>query len=314
MKILFTNPSPLIKYGMQKGFEKHGWETDRLEVPQQSVDGLIKKIEEFKPDYLFTEGGVDTKKFIFPVLERYSVPHIYWAVEDPVAHATLALQWATKSVLVLTPDMEMLESYRQNGHKALCIPFAADPDYYYKYPYDEHFASLDAIHVGNNYNVFPERRKAYKFIISPFIDHGKKIEVYGFDWDHPRHEFKLDPAYHKGYLPHEKSVIAYSNAKITLGVHSITNSRTMQSMRTFEVLGCGGFFLTQRTRAIEYMFKNHVHLVWSASYEETVDLMNYYLENDSAREKIALTGQQFVYQNHSYERRVSEIINALKAG
>ena len=88
----------------------------------------------------------------------------------------------------------------------------------------------------------------------------------------------------------------------------------MQSMRTFEVLGCGGFFLTQRTRAIEYMFKNHVHLVWSASYEETVDLMNYYLENDSAREKIALTGQQFVYQNHSYERRVSEIINALKAG
>ncbi|NLM76419.1 MAG: glycosyltransferase [Clostridiaceae bacterium] len=314
MKILFTNPSPMIKYGMQKGFEKHGWETDRLEVPQQTVEGLIRKIEEFKPNYIFTEGGVDTKKFVFPVLERFSVPHIYWAVEDPVAHKTLALEWAKRSVLVLTPDIEMLDSYRQNGHKAICIPFAADPDYYYKYPLDKHFASLDAVHIGNNYNVFPERRKAYGYIIQPFIDQGKKIEVYGFDWDNPRHSFRLTPEHYKGYISHEKSVIAYSSAKISLGVHSITNSRTMQSMRTFEILACGGFFLTQKTRAIEFMFKNHVHLVWSGSYDETVELMNYYLKNDAAREKIAASGQRFVYQNHSYEQRVSEILNALKAG
>jgi len=314
MKILFTNPSPLIKYGMQKGFEKIGWETDRLEVPQQSVEGLKLKIEEFKPDYIFTEGSVNTRKFIFPVLEKYSIPHIYWAVEDPVANNTFAMQWAEKSVLVLTPDMEMLENYRRKGHKAICIPFAADPDYYYKYPPDEHFASLDAVHVGNNYNVFPERRRAYEYIIKPFIDKNKKIEVYGSDWDNPKHAFRLPPKYNKGYLSHEKSVIAYSSAKISLGVHSITNSRTMQSMRTFEILACRGFFLTQHTRAIEYMFKNHVHLVWSKSYDETVELMEYYLTNDQARERIALNGQKFVYENHTYEKRVREIEKALKGG
>lgn len=86
----------------------------------------------------------------------------------------------------------------------------------------------------------------------------------------------------------------------------------MQSMRTFEILGCGGFFLTQHTRAIEYMFKNHTHLVWSKSYEETVELMDYYLNNESERERIALNGQQFVYENHTYEKRASEIIKALK--
>jgi spore maturation protein CgeB len=312
MKILFTNPSPLIKYGMQKGFQKLGWKTDRVEVPQQSVDGLKSKIEEFRPDYIFTEGGVNTRKFIFPVLERYTIPHIYWAVEDPVAHETMAMQWAQKSVLVLTPDIEKLDSYRQRGHKAICIPFAADPDYYFRYPKDEHFASLDAVHVGNNYNVFPDRRKAYEYIIKPFIDKKKKIEVYGSDWDNPRHAFRLSPEYNKGYLSHEMSVIAYSSAKISLGVHSITNSRTMQSMRTFEILGCGGFFLTQRTRAIEYMFRNHVHLVWSGSYEETSELMDYYLNNDSERERIARTGQRFVYENHSYEKRAREIVEALK--
>ena len=308
----FTNPTPMIKYGIQRGFQKLGWVTDRLEVPQQTIEGFITKIKEFKPDYIFTEGGVETKKFVFPVLEEYAIPHIYWAVEDPIAHNTLAMQWAQKSVLVLTPDIEMLGNYKQKGHKAICIPFAADPDYYFKYPLDKHFASLDAIHVGNNYNVFPERRKAYEYIIKPFMDKQKKLEVYGFDWDNPKHAFNLPPKYHKGHISHEQSVIAYSNAKISLGVHSITNSRTMQSMRTFEILGSGGFFLTQHTRAIENMFKNHTHLVWSKSYEETVELLDYYLKNESERVRIALNGQRFVYKNHTYEKRAGEIVEALK--
>ena len=312
MKILFTNPSPMIKYGMQKGFDKNGWETDRIEVPEQTVEGLTHKIEQFKPDFLFTEGGVNTRKFIYPVLERYALPHIYWAVEDPIAHNTMAMEWAGKSVLTATPDIEMVEHYRSKGHKALCIPFAIDPDYYYKYPVDAHFASLDAIHIGNNYNVFPERRKAYGYILQPFIDKQKKLEVYGFDWQHPKHRFNLPSEIDKGYIPHEKSVIAYSSAKIILGVHSITHSRTMQSMRTFEILGCCGFFMTQLTPAIQEMFQNHVHLVWSSHYEETVELMEFYLDHPAAREKIAQAGQRLVYDRHTYEMRAKEIIEALK--
>ena len=216
-----------------------------------------------------------------------------------------------RSVLSLTPDIEMLENYRENGYRAICIPFAMDPDYYYKYPKDSHFSSLDAVHVGNNYNVFPERCNAYEYIIRPFIDKNKALEVYGFDWANPNHRFNLPQSYNKGHISHEKSVIAYSSAKISLGVHSITNSRTMQSMRTFEVLGCGGFFLTQRTPAIETMFENHVHLVWSSCYEETVELMDYYLDHDADRETIAANGQKYVYENHSYEKRAAEIIHSL---
>ena len=311
MKILFTNPTPMIKYGMQKGFEKNGWETARIEVPEQTVEGLSAKIESFRPDYLFTEGGVETKKFIYPVLEKYGIPHIYWAVEDPVGNSRLAMEWSERSVLTLTPDLEMIPNYREHGFHAICIPFAIDPDYYHRYPTDAHFASLDAVHVGNNYDVFPERRHAYEYILQPFIDRGKALEVYGSDWENPAHKFNVPPQYDKGFLAHETSVIAYSSAKIVLGVHSITNSRTMQSMRTFEVLGCHGFFLTQRTRAIETMFENRRHLVWSSSYEETLDLMDYYLSHPSEREKIAEAGQKFVYENHTYEKRVKKILASL---
>lgn len=312
MKILFTNPSPMIKYGMQKGFEKHGWKTERVEVPEQTIEGLSNKIEKFKPDYIFTEGGVDTKKFVIPVLSRYSIKHIFWAIEDPIANATHAMEWAKYSVLVLTPDIEMLDNYKNNGYKAICIPFAIDPDYYYKYPTDAHFSSLDAIHIGNNYSVFDARNKAYEYIINPFIDKKKKLEVYGSDWTNPTHKYTLPSAYNKGHISHEQSVKAYSSAKIVLGVHSITTSRTMQSMRTFEVLGCRGFFLTQLTTAIKSMFENHKHLVWSSCYPETIELMDFYLSNPDAREKIAEDGQKMVYENHTYYKRVTDIINALK--
>ncbi|WP_071459565.1 CgeB family protein [Bacillus massilinigeriensis] len=311
MKILFTNPPPIIKYGMQAGFKKNGWITDRLEVPEQSEEGLIKKIEEFKPDYLFTEGGVDTKKFVFPVLEKYSIPHIYWAIEDPVANSSLAMEWARKSELTLTPCIEMLRNYKEENITAICIPFAIDPDYYHKKPFKKNFADLDAVHIGNNYDVFDERYNAYNYILKPFIDKQKKIEIYGMDWQNPNHRFFVPDPYAKGYIAHEESVYAYSSTKITLGVHSIENSLTMQSMRTFEVLGCCGFFLTQRTKAIEAMFVNHEHLVSSGSYEETVELMNFYLANHSARERIAINGQKHVYNYHTYEQRAKEIIKEL---
>ncbi len=301
----------MIKYGMQRGFEKNGWETGRLELSEHSVEGLTKKIEEFRPDYLFTEGGVDTRRFIYPVLEQCDIPHIYWAVEDPVANGNMAMEWAKRSVLTLTPDMECTPNYQKNGHRAICIPFAMDPDYYYQYAPDPHFSELDAVHIGNNYDVFPERRKAYGYIIQPFIDRKARLEVYGFDWRNPRHSFNLPGEYDKGYMAHERSVVAYSSAKIMLGVHSVTNSRTMHAMRTFEVLGCGGFFLTQRTRAIKSMFEERRHLVASSSYEETAELMDYYLRSPSKRKKIAEDGRLYVNAEHNYERRAKEIIGAL---
>lgn len=312
MKILFTNPTPIIKYGMQLGFEKNGWETARIEVPEQTVEGLLKKIDEFKPDYIFTEGGVNTRKFVFPVLEQMKIPHIFWAIEDPISNSGMAMDWAKQSVLSLTPCIEMLGNYHGNGHHAICIPFAMDPSYYYKRPLNPKYALLDAVHIGNNYNIFEHRYRAYLYIIQPFIDQGKKVEVYGWDWGNPIHRFNVDPEYYKGFMAHEETVDVYSSAKIVLGVHTIVDSSTMQSMRTFEILGCCGFFLTQHTKAIESMFENHKHLVWSESYDETVELMNFYLSRDSAREKISENGLQFVLKHHTYQQRAAEIIEALK--
>ncbi|MNM77949.1 hypothetical protein D3C81_898260 [compost metagenome] len=62
------------------------------------------------------------------------------------------------------------------------------------------------------------------------------------------------------------------------------------------------------------MFENHVHLTYSSSPEETKEIMDFYLNNEDARNKIALAGQKLVYEKHTYKQRVNEIINALGKG
>lgn len=311
MKILFTNDAPIIKYGLAKGFQKHGW--DIFILTDKTLDGLIRAVDEFKPDYLLTEGGIDMQSRVFPVIVEKGIPHIYWGIEDPVFPHGLSTEWASYSELVLTPCIEMIGHYERMGKRVICVPFAIDPDMYKDYRgKSDYYKQFDAILVANNYNYYDSRLKAYRYLIQPFIDQGKNIRIYGMDWDNPEHQFHVDPKYIGGYMAQEESLIAYSNAKIVLGVHSIVDSKTMQSMRTFEILGCRGFFLSSYALSLEYMFKNHEHLVWSTCVEETIEYMNYYLAHDDARERIAENGFRFVHERHTYYHRVADIIRALK--
>ncbi|NLM87268.1 MAG: glycosyltransferase family 1 protein, partial [Syntrophomonadaceae bacterium] len=55
------------------------------------------------------------------------------------------------------------------------------------------------------------------------------------------------------------------------------------------------------------------HLVWSKSPEETLDLVNYYLQHPQLRQRIARQGQAEVYRKHTYQQRVPEIMPYLQS-
>lgn len=310
MRILFLNSAPIITYGLAAGFEKNGVVTSILTPNQQNIQGFKNALDTFKPDFVLMEGGIDSQEWVFPVVEE-GVPLIYWGIEDPIWLDTLSMEWAEHAVLVATPCWEAVEKYQANGHHALCVPFAVNPDWYYRRD-TQKYAHLDAVLIANNYNYYDTRYEAYQYLLQPFIDHSKNLEVYGLDWDNPDFKYRVPEHYYKGYMPYEETVLAYSSAKMVLGVHSVIDSRTMQSMRTFEILGCGGFFFSSYAKALEEMFINHRHLVFSRSREETEVYMDYYLRNEEARQKIALEGQKFVYENHTYEQRAKQIIEALE--
>jgi spore maturation protein CgeB len=54
------------------------------------------------------------------------------------------------------------------------------------------------------------------------------------------------------------------------------------------------------------------HLVMSASAEETLALVDYYLQNEKERKEIALHGQKLVLAKHTYRQRAETFLTCLK--
>lgn len=305
MRILFANVAPIIKYGIGQAFADLGHEVEYVFLDRE--DSLLPFINQFKPDCVFNDGGINRMHKLFPLLEDLQIPHIYWAIEDPNSFADLSLPYALKSSLVLTPCQEKIPEYNQYGINAQLCMFACHPFYHRPAVPDQRF-NHDIIFAGNNYN-HPTRMRGINDIIRALVDNNYDIRIYGNEWwmDTAMH-YSISPEYYGGYMANEDLPAACASAKIIIGLHSVDTSLTMMSMRTFEILGCGGFYLTQWTPAIEHFFRNHHHLVWSKSSVETFELINWYLDHPEARKRIARQGQQEVYENHTYHHRLQSIL------
>ncbi|TYP79482.1 CgeB family protein [Paenibacillus methanolicus] len=307
LRILFLNWAPIISFGLAPGFRDIGWVTDILPPEDNHPDGIRRRIADFKPDYLLTEGGVGREKLLLPLIEECGVPHLYWAIEDPVA-SNLSLAYGRASILTLTTCEEWLrEVYAPNGVEAICVPFACNPSFHATGRYRPEFRHELAF-VGNNYEAHANRKAGLAIMIDPLLAAGYPIAFYGDEnWINGRISYTIDPALYRGYLSYIHWPDLCASTPFVLGLHSINGSRTMQAMRSFEVLGCGGLFFTQHTTAMEAMFDNHKHLVWSTSAEETVELYRYYQSHPDEAERIRRQGREFVYAHHTYAHRAREI-------
>lgn len=98
----------------------------------------------------------------------------------------------------------------------------------------------------------------------------------------------------------------FRETKINLNF-TIPNIKSGLPLRIWDVLGCGGFLMTNFQAEIPYYFKNKEDLVCFESTEELVELAGYYLSHEEERVEIAKKGYEKVKQHHTWESRVMEM-------
>ena len=309
MKILFLNNSSLLCYGLASGFSPTD-EIHYIPVHQSGwEDNLIAMLKTWKPKFAFAEGvSISTvARKLFPILRRHSLPLVYWAIDDPPDWRLMSRPLGRGAKLVLTPARECLSLYHKDNIRALYFHFACNPAFHRLTKPSSKY-SCDLLLAANYYTSYPQRKIGLETILTPLRSGGFDLKVFGNEhWLANTDHYTLEQEIYQGYLPYDQLPCAYSSAKIVLGLNSVIDSSTMMSMRTFEALGCQAFFLTHWTPAIENLFKNHVHLVWSRHPDETMELVRFYLGRDDLRAKIARQGQEEVYRNHTYQHRVQSI-------
>ena len=99
----------------------------------------------------------------------------------------------------------------------------------------------------------------------------------------------------------------FKNSKINLNI-TIPNIKSGVPLRVYDILGAGGFCLTNFQAELPMQFENEKHLVWYYSNEDLYEKVAYYLSHDSERLAIAAAGREYVATQCTYERRLEEII------
>ncbi|MBU4376675.1 MAG: glycosyltransferase, partial [Candidatus Omnitrophica bacterium] len=183
------------------------------------------------------------------------------------------------------------------------LPFACDPGLSYRSPLTEEDRKTygsDIVFVGN----WDEERERWLSELE-----GYNFTIWGAEYWGKRCKNKFLKSCWKGRtaIGDEMSKTAQSS-KINLNILRLQNKGS-QNMRTFEIPGCGGFMLHERSDEVTGFFEEGKEAEYFASIEEMKDKIRFYLNNDDLRVGIVKAGHKRSMGNgYSYCDRAKQML------
>ena len=102
----------------------------------------------------------------------------------------------------------------------------------------------------------------------------------------------------------------FANSKINLNI-TMRPIQTGLSLRVYDVMGCGGFLMTNFQSELTEYFTIGQDLEAYGSLDELVDKCAYYLSHEKERLIIARNGYEKVKQFHTYDQRISTMVREI---
>lgn len=107
--------------------------------------------------------------------------------------------------------------------------------------------------------------------------------------------------------------VIFKHSKINLNI-TTKGIREGIPLRVFDVLGCGGFLITNYQAEIPNLFIPGQDLEVYGSMDELVEKVEYYLNHEEERQVIAKNGYEKVKENHNHLIRIAQMIEIAFGG
>ena len=104
--------------------------------------------------------------------------------------------------------------------------------------------------------------------------------------------------------------LAFNQAKINLNI-SLKIIQSGIPLRVFDVLGCGGFLITNYQQEIAENFEDGRELVIYEDIPDLIAKVDYYLSHDDERLRIACNGYEKVKSECTFEKRMNKILSGM---
>jgi spore maturation protein CgeB len=198
--------------------------------------------------------------------------------------------------------MHDVKEFRKEGYSSEFLEIGYDEMIYnwdgITYP------TRDIVFMANNYgyNNFPESN--YRIEMVEFLQkqYPVRFGVYGHGW------VKSNGNYNSSQLE-EAAMIR--GAKIGINL-SHFNYERYSSDRILRIMGTGTMCLTKRYKGIEADYKEKTHLDAWDNLEELKEKIDYYLENKTERNKIAIKGNELMLKSFTFTSMIKNLLNLIK--
>jgi spore maturation protein CgeB len=105
---------------------------------------------------------------------------------------------------------------------------------------------------------------------------------------------------------------ALARSRVTLNRHINVAENNANNMRLYEATGVGALLITDRKDNLGELFEVGKEVVAYSSPEEAAELIRYYIAHPEEARAIALAGQARTLREHTYKRRMEELVPVLE--
>lgn len=282
------------------------------------VDDVIALAKEYKPQVVFALDGVQmfTPERL-EALRELGIRTAAWFVDDPY-YTDMTSQMAFHYDIVFTIELSCYELYRNMGHQGVhYMPLGVQPQLFQPVQVSLHYES-DICFVGTAF----WNRVQFLDEALPHLQ-GRKIRIIGLWWERMRHYRKLRSViWQNQWLLPEETAKYYNGAKIVVNLHRSSDDMTYNrnshripalsiNPRTFEIAACGAFQLSDIRADMARFYEPGREIETFSSVSEFVHKANDYLVNREARERVALSGLKRTMEEHTFRRRIADMLRII---
>ena len=140
---------------------------------------------------------------------------------------------------------------------------------------------------------------------------GEAAERFGLDLYTPDQDFRMKGCTNHGKVDYyDMAPYVFKTAKINLNI-SLRSILAGMPLRAFDIMGAGGFLLTNFQPDFLEFFVPGEDFVYFESRVDLMDKIAYYLAHEEERRQIAENGHRKIEEQHTYRHRVREMLSCL---
>lgn len=251
---------------------------------------LVKTVEDLRPELMLTvhmeyELWLETLDLI---RTKWSVATVSWAADDSWKYREVSRFVGPHYDAMTTTYDYRLADYRADGiDQVLLTQWAADSRWL-----GEPRAAADCRYAVSFVGAAHGDRRQQ---IEALAGHGIEVVCFGHGWP-------------EGPVESEDVPRIVRDSVISL---NFANSRGENQIkaRTFEVPGAGGFLLTGKVRGLDRYYRPGQEVAVYDGVDDLVEQIRYFLSHPEQRDRIARAGFERTRAEHTYEQRLSEVLD-----